>query len=792
MSGQQPMERVLAALRRVGSEPVPRGDGSFSCKCPAHDGKGVTSLSVSPGDSGGVVLHCFSGCETADVVKALGLEMKDLFSSGDGTQASGTRPVNGSAGRRGSGATAKPKRTFDCCEAALEELSRRQGRRPDATWEYHYAAGGRSELCGVVCRWDRAGGGKDIRPLALTDRGWIIGCLPGKRVLYRLPTLQDASTVYVAEGEKATDALCSLGLVATTSPQGSKSAGKADWSALSGKDVVILPDNDEPGTQYADSVLELLESLKVPPASVKVVDLAELWPGLPLGGDVADFCADNAMMPSETLREQLEKLAARTEPEFEQSPQEETSRGTPSWKPFPVELLPDTMRELVSEGAASIGCDESFIALPALATAATAIGNTRRLKIRRGWTAVHVLWFCVVGESGSMKTPAFKLATQPIESRQREQLRLHQQAVSVHVQESEVAKVRLAEWKRNGCEGEMPEQPVAPVCPRSLVRDITVERLALVLQDSWRGVVLSMDELAGWLGSFDRYSGSSAPAEAFWLSVFNCTTAIVDRKTGDSPTIVVPDAAACLIGGCQPGVLRKHLLKGGHKESGMLARLLMACPPRKPKQWTDREIGRDTAARWHHTIDELFKLTEELNEDGEPVPYVVNLSPGALDLFKAYVNKTGKEQVALTGTLAAAWSKLEEYAARFALVFHFTKFAARQISSSEAAAVSADTMRDAIALAEWFKGETLRVYEVIDESAEESEIRQTAELIRRKGEGRASVRELMRWNRGRFPTAADAKASLDALEKHGYGSWQDVASGRKGGRPTKSFHLRDI
>jgi len=50
-------------------------DGWIS-KCPAHDDH-QASLSISTGDDGRILLKCFAGCATSDIVKALGLEMKD-------------------------------------------------------------------------------------------------------------------------------------------------------------------------------------------------------------------------------------------------------------------------------------------------------------------------------------------------------------------------------------------------------------------------------------------------------------------------------------------------------------------------------------------------------------------------------------------------------------------------------------------------------------------------------------------------------------------------------------------
>ena len=113
--------------------------------------------------------------------------------------------------------------------------------------------------------------------------------MPAPRPLYRLPDLKDASRVYVAEGEKTVDAARSIGLTATTSAHGSKSPHKTDWSPLSGKECVILPDNDDAGLDYASGVTELLLQL-APVPLIKVVEL----PGLPPGGDIVDFIASRS------------------------------------------------------------------------------------------------------------------------------------------------------------------------------------------------------------------------------------------------------------------------------------------------------------------------------------------------------------------------------------------------------------------------------------------------------------------------------------------------------------------
>lgn len=57
---------------------VKQSGNGFMAKCPSHDDQ-EGSLAISEGDDGRILLNCFAGCETKNVVAAMGLGMKDLF-----------------------------------------------------------------------------------------------------------------------------------------------------------------------------------------------------------------------------------------------------------------------------------------------------------------------------------------------------------------------------------------------------------------------------------------------------------------------------------------------------------------------------------------------------------------------------------------------------------------------------------------------------------------------------------------------------------------------------------------
>ena len=54
-----------------------------------------------------------------------------------------------------------------------------------------------------------------------------------------------------------------------------------------------------------------------------------------------------------------------------------------SFRPFPVECLPESVRRFVEANARSMECDESFLALPALTSLAGLIGNSARIRWKR-------------------------------------------------------------------------------------------------------------------------------------------------------------------------------------------------------------------------------------------------------------------------------------------------------------------------------------------------------------------------------------------------------------------------
>jgi hypothetical protein len=776
-----PVQTFLAALRQRGYEPKPKGKG-WCCRCPAHNDR-TPSLTIDTGNDGRALVNCHAGCTIELIVGAIGLQTSQLFEP-DPSRQSGHAPRT-----RPSVVASNPPRsplrdagvgevkTYPKAGSAVAALEAKHGKR-SAEWTYHNASG---DPVGLMVRWDTPAG-KDVRPVSRTANGsgWTIGGMPTPRPLYVLPELlvtPAGSRVYVTQGEKAADAARAVGLVATTSPHGSKSAGKADWSPMAGHEVVILPDNDDAGEQYADDVARLVTAAGA--KSVQVVRLAELWDGMPKGGDMADLIAHRGGDVG-SISAEVQALASKAELQAIAP----GAIAVPAFTPFPVDVYPEPIRSFITDAAKAIGCDASFVALPLLSGLASAIGNTHRIALKGVWTEPAIVWTAIVGESGTAKSPALELALRPIRKRQAEAMKRHTKAMREYADALAMHERDANAWKRSKSNTPKPAEPEAPVADRCWTDDATTEALAVLLQQNPRGLLMVRDELAGWF-NFDRYAGGKGGDAAKWLEMFGGRPMMVDRKTGGN--VDVPRAAVSIAGGIQPETLRRALGQE-HRDSGLAARLLLAYPPRKPKRWTKADVSEKAEAAVAAVFERLYALTLDTDDNGDERPRLVTLTDEAERAWESFYNEHNLEQVDLCGDLAAAWSKLEGCAARFALVIHLVRWAANDPTLRDPARVDAASIAAGVSLSRWFANEARRIYAMLSESDDDRKARQLVEWIERRG-GVVTVRDVTHGIRAYRNDPDTAEHALSALVEAGIGRWESDDHGPKGGRPTRRFRL---
>jgi hypothetical protein len=229
--------------KSLGNAKRANGQWVASCPVPSH-GKGNgdknPSLSVHIDDSGKPLFHCHSGCTQESVFQTIRDRnlLPELEERPD--------PL----------ANIKP----------LPKIEFQQ------EWQYQ----DEDRVTVFVKHRLRVGEtGKTYRLYKVDPDGKRHPTLGDARIVpYKLPEMLDAKTagriIYLAEGEKAVDALMSLGVAATTAHSGAGHWPDAITEYFAGANVVILPDNDLSGWSYARKAAEAILPIA---KAVKVVDL---------------------------------------------------------------------------------------------------------------------------------------------------------------------------------------------------------------------------------------------------------------------------------------------------------------------------------------------------------------------------------------------------------------------------------------------------------------------------------------------------------------------------------------
>jgi Protein of unknown function (DUF3987) len=254
--------------------------------------------------------------------------------------------------------------------------------------------------------------------------------------------------------------------------------------------------------------------------------------------------------------------------------------------PLPTGLLPEAIEKFAFAQAELMGCDPAGIAMGALTVCAAAIPDEINLRVKQHdprWRESTRLWTGLVGPPSTMKSPVMLRTIEPLK-------RIDNRALARYM-EAMAAYEKLAAEQRSE----------KPKLARIMLGDTTPEAAQLVLQDNPNGVMLFRDELSGWFGSMDKYSGhrGAASDRGFWLQSFNGGQYYVDRVTRRSGSI--PNLSVSILGGIQVEPLRALVAEG--VDDGLIQRIF-------PIMLRPAVLGKDEPL----PADQYDNLVERLNE----------------------------------------------------------------------------------------------------------------------------------------------------------------------------------
>lgn len=224
--------------------PIRVGHNNYKCLCPAHDDIGP-SLSVAKARRGDfALLYCHAGCDYGVIRAAIDNEF--------------------------------------CVSPWNEEKAKQNWQVREVVTKYTYYDANGKPLFRKI-RYEPKSFGLEH----LANKRWQPGINGLKPVLYNLPKIIQAGTVFIVEGEKGADKLSEWGVTTTCSYNGaSKSDQNPKWQPeynfyLINKHIILLPDNDDPGFAHMQFIYDSLDHVK----SKKICRL----PGLAPKADIYDW-----------------------------------------------------------------------------------------------------------------------------------------------------------------------------------------------------------------------------------------------------------------------------------------------------------------------------------------------------------------------------------------------------------------------------------------------------------------------------------------------------------------------
>jgi hypothetical protein len=295
----------------------------------------------------------------------------------------------------------------------------------------------------------------------------------------------------------------------------------------------------------------------------------------------------------------------------------------PEFQPFPVESLPQPVQQFVVAQANSLNCDAAAVALPVLSVLASAIGGTRRIELKRGWSEPAILWTALVNEGPSPHEAIIEAAVVPLQARQ---------AIAEQQREELFMPYRrkLAVYRDN--QRRQPQHllpPAEPIAERSLTVDWSLPSLSRLLSRQSKGLLVCPQELDGWLKRTSGTGERAAIQRQAWLDLYGGRSVTIEGRT----TATLTPAAVSLTGTLSADLFTQKFAKqGGACE--LTSRLLIASPEARPQCWTDDEVDQATEDGFASVINKLFALPEVVS--GAPRAGGVTLSPEArnhIDMF---------------------------------------------------------------------------------------------------------------------------------------------------------------
>ncbi len=347
----------------------------------------------------------------------------------------------------------------------------------------------------------------------------------------------------------------------------------------------------------------------------------------------------------------------------------------------PIYAFPEHIQQIISHYSDAKGYPVEYFIQAFLGAASTALGRSVTLNTGN-YTAIGSLWCIILGKRGYTKSEPLDDAFKPIRKYQFELLDRH--------------KGEMDEWAEFRAKNPKSKLDPPPEPCKHVINDTTPEKLVIMLSVNPKGIGMVYDEIAGFVGRFNRYNAGAD--EQMYLTLFNGSSVMRDRMSGQSA--FARHTYLTIIGTTQPSVLKNVFFD--KSESGFFDRWLITQPDGFKKQYPNQfGVNPLEEQKYSYILNTLLKIPYVEDND-----FKMQYNTGSYQIineFQRYMideqNETDNDDY--RGILA----KMEIYLHKFALLLQAIIFT----HTNEIEYVSTEAAEGAVILIKYFIDQAQKV-----------------------------------------------------------------------------------
>jgi len=419
--------------------------------------------------------------------------------------------------------------------------------------------------------------------------------------------------------------------------------------------------------------------------------------------------------------------------------------------PFPIDVFPLKVREYIIKTSSQLNTSPDYLAPACLVVAGTVVGKSRALQLEEGYLVFPNLFACLVGMSGSGKSPFINKATEPFDQLEPDFTYSISHAFSTAIYKE---LIRNQESKKKSS-----------------------------------SLLLHKDEMAGLFKVMNNKNGNEEKENLF--SLFDGTRVHIIRSSSEFRGKLGKPVVS-LIGGLVNSSL--HILRERTGEDGLMGRMLFAIL-RSPPQGEWAEADPELAGHWVEILKSLDCMTLDTGTN-IPQPRRIMMDENAKAIYlkaKCMFNAIRNDKaIALGDSHYSILSKAVNQLGRLTLILTLLKHAEECVLGGtpiepREIIVDGHTILDALKLLYYFHVNSFHVLHQVDYTSIQSCARELFNYC--KANGIKTISKSMAYSSQFRPiskcTDGDSVEKLfDTIESLGLGIKKYSPKSSKGGRPS--------